>query len=91
VENRRSVLFIVVLCSSVRTKELPRECATNTIWYLQGDVLLKVAEIWKLAKACVEDTVVVMTSVNGVRRMAAQELLRKEGSVTLMVKVIKDV
>jgi UDP-N-acetylmuramate dehydrogenase len=68
----------------VRTKELPRECATNTIWYLQGDVLLKVAEIWKLAKACVEDTVVLLINVKGVRRMAAQTLLRKEVSVILM-------
>jgi hypothetical protein len=75
----------------VRTKELPRECATNTIWYLQGDVLLKVAEIWKLAKACVEDTVVLLISVKGVLRMTAQTLLRKEGCAILMVTVRKDV
>lgn len=84
------MLFIVVLCSSVRTKELPRECATNTIWQLQGDVHLKDVEICKSVEACVKDTAVLMRSVKSALRMTVQTLLRKTGSVTLMEMVLKD-
>jgi len=69
----------------VRTKELPRECATNTIWQLRGDAHLKDAEICKSVKDCAKDTAVLMISVNGVQRMTAQTLLKREGSVILMV------